>query len=215
MTKRKTPDLADFARLAAVESANAIAVGEFQRVVDEGDSVWSFLFASKLSGYHDWHWSVTVYAPAKQEPTVSEVVLLPGLESLIAPNWVPWSERLADWKALQVELEAQAAAEAAEATDLDEESPDVGEEADEEADDFEELDDDFDAVDSEQSPEKSLEEPEASALSDGEEGVDSENDSNNTGERPPRSGRRNRRWGNNKNRQGDRPKGDSANNDKS
>ena len=39
MTKRKSPDLADFARLAAVESAHASAVGEFQKVVDEGDEL--------------------------------------------------------------------------------------------------------------------------------------------------------------------------------
>lgn len=204
MTKRKSPDLADFARLAAVESAHASAVGEFQKVVDEGDGVWSFLFDSTLKGYHDWHWSVTVYAPANKEPTVSEVVLLPGLESLLAPNWVPWAERLADWKALQVELEAQAAAEAAE---LENSGDSAGE--DDDVDNFEELDDDFDDLDSDQAQETGPKEPDVSALSNAEEGVDSEDDSNNTSGRPPASGRRNRRWGKDKNRQGDSPKGDS------
>jgi hypothetical protein len=28
--------------------------------------------------------------------TVSEVVLLPGKESIVAPSWVPWSERRAE-----------------------------------------------------------------------------------------------------------------------
>jgi hypothetical protein len=207
MTKRKSPDLADFARLAAVESAHASAVGEFQKVVDEGESVWSFLFASKLKGYHDWHWSVTVHAPASKPPTVSEVVLLPGLESLIAPNWVPWAERLADWKALQVELEAQAAAEAAEAAEV--ENADDNSEDAEDADGFEDLDDEFDDLEPNQTQEQTPEEQDSLALSNAEEGVDSEDDSDNTGERPPSSRRRNRRWGKDKNRQGDGPKGDS------
>jgi hypothetical protein len=202
MTKRKSPDLAEFARAAAVESANAKVVGDFFEVIDEGDNVWSYLFSSKLNGYLDWHWSVTVFAPAKQEPTVSEVVLLPGADSMIAPNWVPWAERLADWKALQAELEAQAAAEAAEAAELETDEEDSDGELDSEI------------VEVVLKHDESLEDEEASALSDFEEGVDAEQDADNAGERPPRSSRRNRRRGNNKNRQGNRPKGSADNNDK-
>ncbi len=201
MTKRKSPDLADFARAAAVESANASVVGDFFEVVDEGDNVWSYLYSSKLKGYLDWHWSVTVYAPAKQEPTISEVVLLPGADSMIAPNWVPWAERLADWKALQAELEAQAAAEAAEAAELEVDEDDL------------ETDIESEIVDVVLKHDESLEDEEALALADFEEGVDAEQDTDNAGERPPRSARRNRRRSNNKNRQGNRPKGNSDNND--
>jgi hypothetical protein len=42
--------------------------------------------------------------------------MVPGEDSLIAPNWVPWAERLADYQALQVELEKQAALDAEEAS---------------------------------------------------------------------------------------------------
>jgi hypothetical protein len=42
-----------------------------------------------------------------------------GEESLAAPAWVPWSERLADYQALQAELEKQAA------LDAEEESEDL------------------------------------------------------------------------------------------
>ena len=201
MTKRKAPDLANLARAAAIESANSSVVGDFIEVVDEKDNVWSYLFASKLKGYLDWHWSVTVHAPTKQEPTISEVVLLPGTGSLLAPNWVPWAERLADWKALQAELEAQAAAEAAEAAELEVDDADLDD------------DGDSDIVDVVLKHDETLEEEEASALSDLEEGVDAEQDSDDAGERPPRSARRNRRRGNNKNRQGNRPKGNTDNND--
>jgi TATA-binding protein-associated factor Taf7 len=55
---------------------------------------------------------------------------MPGDDSLIAPNWIPWSERLADYKALQAELEAQAALEAEENDDSDDdEDADEAEEA--------------------------------------------------------------------------------------
>ena len=201
MTKRKAPDLADFARAAAVESANSAVVGDFTEVVDEGDSVWSYLFASKLKGYLDWHWSVTVYAPSKQDPTVSEVVLLPGTTSLLAPNWIPWAERLADWKALQAELEAQAAAEAAEAAELEVDDSDLDDDGDSEI------------MDVDLKHDETLEDEEASALSNFEEGVDTEQDSNDAGEGPPRAARRNRRRGNNKNRQGNRPKGSADKHD--
>lgn len=194
MTKRKAPDLAVFARSAAVESANESAVGDFLEVKDEGENTWSYLFSSKLKGYIDWHWSVTVFAPNKEKPTVSEVVLLPGAESLVAPNWVPWADRLADWKALQIELEAQAAAEAAEAVASGEEEDEDGE---------------AEILDVNLVHDETLEDEEELALLDSEEGVDSEEDSNDAGPRPPRSGRRNRRRKNNKNRQGQNPKSDS------
>jgi hypothetical protein len=46
--------------------------------------------------------------------------MVPGNDSLIAPKWVPWSERLADYQALQLELERQAFLDAANAIDEEE-----------------------------------------------------------------------------------------------
>jgi hypothetical protein len=46
--------------------------------------------------------------------------MVPGNDSLIAPKWVPWSERLADYQALQLELERQAFIDAANAIDEEE-----------------------------------------------------------------------------------------------
>ena len=48
------------------------------------------------------------------EPTVLETELMPGEAALLAPEWVPWSERLADYRAAQ-DAAAAAAREAAEA----------------------------------------------------------------------------------------------------
>jgi hypothetical protein len=107
--------------------------------------------------------------------------MLPGDDALVAPNWVPWSERLADWKALQAELEAQAAAEAAEAAEA---------EADEEASDEDEAedsaDDELELVDAPE--EESIEHAEEVLLATTEFDVedDAEDDGDDAGIRPPR-----------------------------
>ena len=113
MPKLNETQLRDRARLAAVEAAPKNGVGDFLTQIEEEDNVYTFLFAAKMKGYVGWNWSVSLFAN-EEDTTVSEVNLMPGEDSLIAPNWVPWSERLADYKALQAELEAQAALEAEE-----------------------------------------------------------------------------------------------------
>lgn len=140
------PELQEFARQAAKASAPANTVGLFVDMIDEGDEVYTYLFETKQKGYVGWRWSVTVF-DGLEEPTVSEVLLMPGENSLVAPKWIPWSERLADWKALQAELERQAAEEAALAAeegddeDADEDSADDEDESESMDDDIEETDD--------------------------------------------------------------------------
>ncbi len=146
MTWMPNQQFLDLARSAAKAAAPSNTVGDFIEVVDEGDDTFTYLFASKQKGYLGWRWSVTVYQGLDQ-PTVSEVLLMPGPDSLIAPNWVPWSERLADWKALQAELERQAAEEAEDDLPDDDEDDAVDEDEDdldpEEADQAHELSDEL------------------------------------------------------------------------
>lgn len=112
-------DYQSLAREAANESYGKSSVGEFSHTYQEAqDGVISYLFKSKLKGYPDWFISVTLFVSG-WEATVSEVQLTPGDTSLVAPKWVPWSERLADYKALQAAMEAEAAAAAALADDSD------------------------------------------------------------------------------------------------
>ena len=143
MPKLNESQLRDRARLAAVEAAPKNGVGDFLTQIEEDENVYTFLFAAKMKGYVGWTWSVSLFAN-DEDTSVSEVNLMPGEDSLIAPNWVPWSERLADYKALQVELEAQAALEAEEngTADDDEDSEEATEtesEADEVAEAAEDL----------------------------------------------------------------------------
>jgi hypothetical protein len=87
---------------AAVELAREAArdvggdsVGEHLGARAEGDRVVTHRFAADQPGYRGWHWSVTVArAPRSKHVTVSEVALLPGAEAVLAPEWVPWNERL-------------------------------------------------------------------------------------------------------------------------
>lgn len=97
MLKRlKKPQHQNLAEKAAKESAPAGGVGKFLGTVDEETNVVSYRFEAKLKGYVGWEWNVVVFQPKKQDPTVSEVVLLPGKNSIVAPEWIPWSERRAE-----------------------------------------------------------------------------------------------------------------------
>ena len=54
----------------------------------------SAAFAAADRGYRGWYWSVTLAIIDPAAPTVSEVVLLPGEQALLAPAWVPWDQRI-------------------------------------------------------------------------------------------------------------------------
>ena len=55
----------------------------------------SHRFATTSPGYVGWSWTVTLSrVPRGRTATVSEVELLPGDGAVLAPAWVPWSERL-------------------------------------------------------------------------------------------------------------------------
>ncbi|MEU5000730.1 DUF3027 domain-containing protein [Streptomyces sp. NPDC021622] len=96
----RTPDrlcaeAVGMAREAAEEAAAPGVVGEHVDVVVEGDRVVTHLFECKEFGYRGWRWAVTVARASRAKfVTLDETVLLPGPDALLAPEWVPWSERL-------------------------------------------------------------------------------------------------------------------------
>ena len=82
------------ARAAAVEVAGT-ALGEHLGVEAADEQVATHRFATTDAAYAGWHWAVTLTRAADSDVvTVDEVVLLPGSGALLAPAWVPWSERL-------------------------------------------------------------------------------------------------------------------------
>lgn len=86
----------DLARAAAVEAAGGEhLVGEHLGVVAEADRLVAHRFAAQTPGYRGWVWTVTVARASRARfATLCEVVLLPDEGALLAPEWVPWSQRL-------------------------------------------------------------------------------------------------------------------------
>ena len=85
----------DLARAAAQAVAGQQLVGDHQGVEADGERLVTHFFACTDRAYTAWRWAVTVVrAPRLKTVTVDEVVLLPGPGALLAPPWVPWSERL-------------------------------------------------------------------------------------------------------------------------
>lgn len=141
-------DAHDLALAALHEITPASTVGPAADYLPEEDGSVSLRFENRLPGYPGWFWTVTVARVDDEEPTVLELELLPGDGALLAPEWVPWAERLAEYRAHQVELAEQAAAAAADDEDAasveDDDSDDDLDGDDLDDDDDDELDDDDD-----------------------------------------------------------------------
>jgi hypothetical protein len=125
------PDDFELGRTALLEITSAESVGENAGSIDEGDGVTTVYFETALSGYPGWRWTVSIAHLADAEPSVLETELTPGDDALLSPAWVPWVDRLAEYKAAQ-----EAAGEAV----VDDES--AVDDADDESDDEEDDDDD-------------------------------------------------------------------------
>jgi hypothetical protein len=83
------------ARAALVEDVGAADVGEHLGHVVEGERLVTHRFACRRAGYVGWIWHVTVArAPRQKSVTIDEVVLMPGEDAIVAPEWVPYRERI-------------------------------------------------------------------------------------------------------------------------
>lgn len=72
-------------------------IGEGHRVVADDELLVTHFFDSARRGYRDWQWYVTLArVPGSEQPTVCESGMLPGQGALLAPEWVPWSQRVRD-----------------------------------------------------------------------------------------------------------------------
>lgn len=85
----------DLAHDAAVARAGVIGVGEHLECLPEDTRVATHYFGCTHAGYPGWRWAVTVARASRGRlVTVDEVSLVPGEGSLLAPHWVPWSDRI-------------------------------------------------------------------------------------------------------------------------
>ncbi|TJY67501.1 DUF3027 domain-containing protein [Arthrobacter sp. CAU 1506] len=118
---RRTPKLdlvlaaaVDRAREGVLDIAPPEQIGAHVGSVADGDRLVTHRFEAKLAGYAGWQWYATLArVPRGKDATVCEVGLLPSEKSLLAPEWVPWADRVRPEEvAAAAEAEAAAAAEA-------------------------------------------------------------------------------------------------------
>lgn len=126
----------ELALAALREVTPADSIGEFAGHETTDDGVTLLRFETSLAGYPGWFWTVALAAVPGSDPTVLELELLPGEGALLAPDWIPWSQRLEDFKAQQ----ALAAEE--QSDDDDSEDSDGGDDFDDDDDDDDDHDDD-------------------------------------------------------------------------
>ena len=113
----------DVALQGVREIAPAHAIGLVHHVRAEEERLSTHLFKCTLPGYRGWFWFATLSrAPRSRVATICEVGLLPGDDALIAPDWVPWADRVRP-----EDLEENAAQENAESDATTEESAESGE----------------------------------------------------------------------------------------
>lgn len=145
----------DLARTALLGITPERTIGEPAGYAIVDDHLVSLLFENTMAGYPGWFWTVTLSRTSDDAlPNVLETELMPGDGALLAPQWVPWSERLADYRAAQI---AAAAAADEHDDDLDDDEDEVDE--DElsvlalDGDDEDDLDDDFEDDESDEDDE--------------------------------------------------------------
>jgi hypothetical protein len=85
----------DAARAAVESIAPAEQIGRHLGARTEGDRLVTHLFESKLAGYGGWQWYAVLTRNSRSKVvTVDELGLLPSEDSILAPEWVPWAERV-------------------------------------------------------------------------------------------------------------------------
>ena len=85
----------DVARTAVEGIAPAEQIGEHIGARSEGDRLVTHLFESRLPGYLGWQWYAVLTRNSRSKVvTVDELGLLPSEDSILAPAWVPWAERV-------------------------------------------------------------------------------------------------------------------------
>ncbi|MET1155303.1 DUF3027 domain-containing protein [Arthrobacter sp.] len=103
----------DRAREGVLEIAPSEQIGAHAGSYADGDRLVTHRFEAKLAGYVGWQWYATLArVPRGKEATVCEVGLLPSEKSLLAPEWVPWADRVRP-EEVQAAAEAEAAESAA------------------------------------------------------------------------------------------------------
>jgi hypothetical protein len=134
------------AHAALLEITEETTVGSLLGVDEPEAGVVDVLYASAMPGYPDWRWTVSVSVlDGVDAPSVLELELLPGEGSILAPEWVPWAERVTDADTAEVDDESD---EDLEDDDDDESDDDLEDDLDDDDDDDDDdSDEEIDEID--------------------------------------------------------------------
>lgn len=146
-------DAREQARTALLDITDEQAIGVPDGHEVHEAHVLTLYFECRLPGYPGWRWAATLARVDAESPVnVLEVELLPGAGAVIAPEWVPWSERLAQYREAQTKHAADEVAEAeAAAVELHDDDDDAEEDLLDN--DYSDFDDEIDGVDIESAAE--------------------------------------------------------------
>src|SRR5215217_2600470 len=102
---------------SAIEGITAASdIGRHLAAKSEGDRLVTHLFESRLPGYAGWQWFAVLTRNSRSKlVTVNELGLLPSEDSILAPEWVPWAERVRPEDEQEAEQERDQETETAEA----------------------------------------------------------------------------------------------------
>ncbi|MBP1327105.1 cobalamin biosynthesis protein CobT [Leucobacter exalbidus] len=90
------------ARHALEEITEVHSIGAEAGYEVHEERVVTLFFDCRMAGYPGWRWAATVAKVDADAPVnVLEVEMLAGEGSVVAPDWVPWSERLAQFRETQ------------------------------------------------------------------------------------------------------------------
>jgi hypothetical protein len=84
----------DVAKDFLLAEISADRVGDFLESKVEAENTATHFFTTLDEGYRGWMWAVTI--SGNENISLSEIVLIPGSDALLAPKWIPWEQRLQD-----------------------------------------------------------------------------------------------------------------------
>lgn len=84
----------EVARDALTEVTDAAHVGKHILTQPTSERTAIVTFEAKMPGYQNWNWLVMLSWLDASHLTIDEVAMVPTDDALIAPAWVPWSDRL-------------------------------------------------------------------------------------------------------------------------
>ncbi|MFM2412336.1 MAG: hypothetical protein RLZZ587_669 [Actinomycetota bacterium] len=83
-------------RDALVQMTPAGTIGDLLSS-EQTDNIATLRFSSHMAGYAGWNWVVSL-AVDGDSTTILETELVAGDEAVIAPDWVPWADRLREYE---------------------------------------------------------------------------------------------------------------------